>query len=68
MNVCRNLGAFLTARGKCGELAGVLPLVEQSSAFCGRFLVSLPFFTYGGIPDENSAAYSPDTVSTEQRG
>jgi hypothetical protein len=22
--------AFLTARGKCGELAGVLPLVEQS--------------------------------------
>lgn len=32
-----------------GKTAGVLPLVEQSSALFGRFLVSLPFVTYGGI-------------------
>jgi serine/alanine adding enzyme len=28
---------------------GVLPVVEQSSVLFGRFHVSLPFFTYGGI-------------------
>ena len=32
-----------------GNLAGVLPLVEQSSLLFGRFLSSVPFFTYGGI-------------------
>lgn len=30
-------------------LVGVLPLVEQSSRLFGRYLVSLPFMTYGGI-------------------
>jgi len=32
-----------------GRLRGVLPVVEQSSVLFGRFHVSLPFFTYGGI-------------------
>ena len=40
---------FLTARDAQRQLTGVLPLVEQSSLLFGRFLVSLPFFTYGGI-------------------
>jgi serine/alanine adding enzyme len=40
---------YLVARGAQGEIAGVLPLVEQSSMLFGRFLVSLPFVTYGGI-------------------
>lgn len=40
---------YLTAHGSGGQLAGVLPLVEQSSLIFGRFLVSVPFFTYGGI-------------------
>lgn len=40
---------FLTARTKQGEICGVLPLVEQSSMLLGRFLTSVPFFTYGGI-------------------
>ena len=31
------------------DIVGVLPLVEQSSRMFGRFLVSLPFVTYGGI-------------------
>ena len=40
--------SYLTAYD--GEaLVGVLPLVEQSSRLFGRFLVSLPFVTYGGI-------------------
>lgn len=40
--------SFLTAREEA-RVIGVLPLVEQSSLLFGRFLVSLPFFTYGGI-------------------
>ena len=40
---------FLTADDAAGNLIGVLPLVEQSSLLFGRFLSSVPFFTYGGI-------------------
>lgn len=40
---------FVTARGAGGSLVGVLPLVEQSSPWFGRFLTSLPFFNYGGM-------------------
>jgi serine/alanine adding enzyme len=41
--------SFICARDADGRLQGVLPLVEQSSVLFGRFLVSVPFFTYGGI-------------------
>jgi FemAB-related protein (PEP-CTERM system-associated) len=40
---------FLVARDASQQILGVLPLVEQSSLLFGRFLVSLPFVTYGGI-------------------
>jgi serine/alanine adding enzyme len=40
---------FLTARGPDRKVTGVLPLVEQSSLLFGRYLVSVPYFTYGGI-------------------
>jgi serine/alanine adding enzyme len=49
---------YLAARSDTGNLIGLLPLVEQSSVFFGRFLVSLPFVTYGGI-----LADSPDIAS-----
>ena len=39
---------FLSCRDSQARLKGVLPLVEQSSMVFGRFLVSLPFVTYGG--------------------
>jgi len=39
---------FVVAR-RASVVVGVLPLVEQSSLLFGRFLVSVPFFTYGGI-------------------
>ena len=35
-------------------IVGVLPLVEQSSRLFGRYLVSLPFMTYGGILSEST--------------
>ena len=38
----------LVQRDASGRLAGVLPLVMQTSPFFGRRLVSLPFFNYGG--------------------
>jgi len=39
---------YLTAHDDGRGLVGVLPLVEQSSLLFGRYLVSVPFFTYGG--------------------
>lgn len=48
---------YMVARGTHAEVVGVLPLVEQSSVLFGRFLVSLPFVTYGGIlADDPSVA------------
>lgn len=49
---------YCVAREAGGRLIGVLPVVEQSSVLFGRFHVSLPFFTYGGIlaDDEEVAA------------
>lgn len=40
---------YLTALDSSGAIQGLLPLVEQSSLLFGRFLSSVPFFTYGGI-------------------
>jgi FemAB-related protein (PEP-CTERM system-associated) len=39
---------YLSAR-RAGAIVGVLPLVSFRSLLFGRFLVSLPFFNYGGI-------------------
>jgi FemAB-related protein (PEP-CTERM system-associated) len=39
-----------------GEVRGVLPLVEMRSRLFGHFLVSLPFFDYGGILAEDAWA------------
>lgn len=60
---------FLTVWNDDGRLTGVLPLVEQSSALFGRFLVSLPFVTYGGIlaDDPASAVALAEYASQEAR-
>jgi serine/alanine adding enzyme len=48
---------YLAAIGESDQILGLLPLVEQSSLLFGRFLVSLPFVTYGGIlADEPAVA------------
>lgn len=49
---------YLVARGASQQIIGVLPLVEQSSLPFGRFLVSLPFVTYGGILADDAAVTS----------
>ncbi len=40
---------YLMATDEHQEVRGVLPLVFLSSRFFGRFLVSMPFFNYGGV-------------------
>jgi len=39
---------FLAARAVDGSLRGILPLVRVRSRLFGRFLVSMPFVSYGG--------------------
>jgi len=40
---------YLSARNRQNEITGVLPLVHMKSTLFGSFLVSLPFFNYGGL-------------------
>src|SRR6266851_493709 len=39
-----------------GRIRGVLPLVSIRSRLFGRFLVSIPFFSYGGILADTAEA------------
>ena len=49
---------YLTARDADNRICGILPLVHMKSSLFGSFLVSLPFFNYGGVlsdgPDHDS--------------
>ena len=49
---------YLMARSGSGELCGVLPLVRLKSLLFGNFLVSLPFFNYGGLLWRDASARS----------
>ena len=50
---------YLVARNGSGEICGILPLVHMKSSLFGSFLVSLPFFNYGGvISDDDDTAGS----------
>ncbi|MSN27152.1 MAG: FemAB family PEP-CTERM system-associated protein [Geobacter sp.] len=40
---------YLEARNAGNDICGVLPLVHMKSRLFGNFLVSLPFFNYGGV-------------------
>jgi FemAB-related protein (PEP-CTERM system-associated) len=40
---------YLAAKTERGDICGVLPLVHMKSPLFGTFLVSLPFFNYGGL-------------------
>ena len=48
----------LVARNNHHEIHGVLPLTHMKSSLFGNFLVSLPFFNYGGMlcADDDAAA------------
>lgn len=44
---------YLVSETNTGEVNGTLPLVNLKSAFFGNFLISLPYFNYGGICADN---------------
>ena len=41
-------GVYLLARGKNGNIVGILPLIRLKSLLFGDFMVSMPYFNYGG--------------------
>ncbi|BCS54966.1 FemAB family XrtA/PEP-CTERM system-associated protein [Geobacter sp. SVR] len=49
---------YLAVRDRNGAIRGLLPLAYMQSRLFGRFLVSLPFFNYGGVlcNDQETAA------------
>lgn len=47
---------YLAAVDERGDFAGVLPLVRLQSRLFGRFAVSLPFVSYGGMLADSDAA------------
>jgi FemAB-related protein (PEP-CTERM system-associated) len=44
---------YLAAKDAGGAVVGILPLVFMRSRLFGRFLVSMPFFNYGGLLCDN---------------
>lgn len=49
---------YLLAEGPSGRLQGILPLVQMKSFLFGNFMVSLPYFNYGGICADTEDARS----------
>jgi serine/alanine adding enzyme len=44
---------YLLSEDKNNEINGILPLVHLKSILFGNFMVSLPYFNYGGICADN---------------
>ena len=49
---------YLFSEDNDGKIAGILPLVHLKSYLFGSFMVSLPYFNYGGICAEHEESYS----------
>lgn len=47
---------YLLCEDGQGAIVGVLPMVHLKSALFGSFLVSMPYFNYGGVCAESDAA------------
>lgn len=47
---------YLIAEDRKGNAAGVLPMVHLKSIYFGNFLVSLPYFNYGGVCADSTEA------------
>ncbi|MHB8754226.1 MAG: FemAB family XrtA/PEP-CTERM system-associated protein [Candidatus Acidiferrales bacterium] len=63
---------FYLAAQEQGEIRGVLPLVEMKSWLWGRFLVSMPFCSYGGVlasdtPARESLLRKAEEIARESR-
>ncbi|MBT1070839.1 FemAB family XrtA/PEP-CTERM system-associated protein [Pelotalea chapellei] len=47
---------YLAAMKGDNEICGILPLVHMKSRLFGNFMISLPFFNYGGMLSDNEDA------------
>jgi FemAB-related protein (PEP-CTERM system-associated) len=59
---------YLLARDAAGTVRGVLPLVRLRSRLFGDFLVSQPYFNYGGVLADSAAAASVLADAAAKRG
>ena len=46
-------GYYFAARNNAGEIVGILPLIRLDSRLFGDFMVSMPYFNYGGAVAEH---------------
>jgi serine/alanine adding enzyme len=47
---------YLLAENQAKDIRGVLPLVQLKSVFFGNFMVSLPYFNFGGVCSDATEA------------
>ncbi|CBL44133.1 Protein of unknown function, DUF482 [gamma proteobacterium HdN1] len=59
--------AYLYAADAQGNLCGVLPLVRLKSPLFGDFVVSIPYFNYGGALGEHAEVESALMLQASQR-
>jgi serine/alanine adding enzyme len=45
---------YLLSEDRSGRINGILPVVQLRSTLFGNFMVSLPYFTYGGVCAESA--------------
>lgn len=56
-SACSHQSRYLCALDKNEKVVGVLPLVQMNSRLFGNFIVSVPYFNYGGVlADHHSVA------------
>lgn len=48
---------YLLSENVAGDVDGILPLVHLKSRLFGNFLVSMPYFNYGGICADHQSGY-----------
>lgn len=48
---------YLMSVREGGEIDGILPIVQLKSVIFGNFMVSMPYFNYGGICADNAGAH-----------
>jgi FemAB-related protein (PEP-CTERM system-associated) len=63
---------YFSARDKHRNMVGILPLIRLKSRFFGDFLVSMPYFNYGGAladhPDIDHALMQTANTTADQLG
>jgi len=54
-NTCGHVHEFFYAWADNDQICGVLPVVQQKSRLFGNFMVSVPYFNYGGVLADSPA-------------